>query len=297
MSPYHVPTDELARWLIQHAARSAPADLAERLEEEWLADLETRRGAMARLRLGIGCCWATRVIACEHVTANVIVTNSATGNEAMAAYARHDDWLLSRRTIALLLIVGLHVVVIYALATGLTPRILEVLPDRMLAVVVPPVQTPREPPPPLDPPRLTTTKLGDVEPDVKFDFTPDTPPVDNVIAAPGNSTIPGPPTVSKAPVSRVPGGPGKGFPNTADYYPAMAIRLGQRGISTIQVCVDDRGRLTAPPTLVKSSGSPSLDAGAMKLAKAGSGHYRPTTEDGRPVSSCYPYLIRFDFND
>jgi len=61
--------------------------------------------------------------------------------------------------------------------------------------------------------------------------------------------------------------------------------------------VDDKGRLTATPTIARSSGSSSLDEGALKLAKAGSGHYRATTEDGLPVSSCYEFLIRFNLKD
>lgn len=35
----------LARYLVGCAARKAPPGLAERLEEEWLADLMARRGA------------------------------------------------------------------------------------------------------------------------------------------------------------------------------------------------------------------------------------------------------------
>src|ERR1700730_2750548 len=111
--------DRIARWLIQHAARSAPPPLSERLEEEWLADLEARPGRMARLRFGVGCCWATRVIALEHCAPKVPATSSATGSKIMAAYAQHDYSFLSRRTTAFVLIVCLHAVLIYALATGL----------------------------------------------------------------------------------------------------------------------------------------------------------------------------------
>jgi len=61
----------------------------------------------------------------------------------------------------------------------------------------------------------------------------------------------------------------------------------------VRVCVDDRGRLAAQPTIARSSGSARLDDGALKLARAGSGHYRSSTEDGRPVPSCYPFRITF----
>ena len=45
---------------------------------------------------------------------------------------------------------------------------------------------------------------------------------------------------------------------------------------------------------MQSSGSARLDEGAIKLARAGSGHYRASTENGTPVSSCYGYLIKFN---
>jgi TonB family protein len=94
-------------------------------------------------------------------------------------------------------------------------------------------------------------------------------------------------------VQKVGGGPGAGFPETADFYPSVSIHLGEEGISTVRVCVDAKGRLTSEPTTVKGSGSARLDEGALKLARAGSGHYRATTEDGQPVDSCYPIGVRF----
>jgi hypothetical protein len=58
-----------------------------------------------------------------------------------------------------------------------------------------------------------------------------------------------------------------------------------------------QGRLTGAPELAKTSGIQRIDAAALKLARAGSGHYRPTTEDGAPVNSCYAYRIRFRLNN
>jgi TonB family protein len=94
-------------------------------------------------------------------------------------------------------------------------------------------------------------------------------------------------------VNRVLGGPGAGFPNTDDFYPEASRRLGEKGITTVGVCVDGAGRLVGKPTVEQSSGSVRLDEGAVRLAKAGSGHYRATTEDGHPVSACYPLRVRF----
>jgi len=73
--------------------------------------------------------------------------------------------------------------------------------------------------------------------------------------------------------------------------------MEHQGLVTVRVCTDDKGRLTAAPTLAETSGYPGLDQGALKLAQAGSGRYRATTEDGRPVSSCYPFRVRFQYKN
>jgi hypothetical protein len=61
----------LAHRLILYASQKAPAVLCERLKEEWLADLEYRSGPFAQLRLAIGCCWATTIIARDFDTAQL----------------------------------------------------------------------------------------------------------------------------------------------------------------------------------------------------------------------------------
>jgi TonB family protein len=125
-------------------------------------------------------------------------------------------------------------------------------------------------------------------------------PSDNVTSAiEENSIEPDSPPAVIPPhvIARIAGGPGAGFPDTADFYPSPSIRMGEQGISTVQVCVDSHGRLTADPTIVRGSGSARLDQGALKLARAASGHYRASTEDGQPVDSCYPLGIRFQLSN
>src|SRR5262249_40866186 len=136
-----------------------------------------------------------------------------------------------------------------------------------------------------------------IPPVEKFEATVEPVLVGDVIIA-GPDVNP-PPTGSTEikPVKRVLGGPGRGFPNTEDFYPADAIRKGQEGIVTIRTCVDEKGRLTAVPVVAQSSGTPSLDEGALRLAKAASGRYRATTEDGLAVSSCYEFRIAYRLKD
>lgn len=54
---------------------------------------------------------------------------------------------------------------------------------------------------------------------------------------------------------------------------------------------------TSDPTIVQTSGVAQLDQGALRLARAGSGHYRPSTENGRPVAACYAFRVRFRLDD
>ena len=282
--------DPLAQHLVQRAAHRSPPDLAERLEEEWLADLATRRTALARLRLALGCCWAASVIAREHGT-RVAAAATARGPKAVAAYAPPDSTFFSRRSAAAITILALHVVLIYLLTIGIVHRHAELIPPDIKAGFIDNGHPPT-PPPPLTGPHFTSPAV-----DVPTPYAPiDASPGDGAITLPVPEQDP-----QRAPVpitvQRVPGGPGKGFPNTADFYPDAEIRQGVQGSAALQVCVGADGRLSgAAPTITQSSLSPRLDAAALALARAGSGHYRPTTEDGRPVSSCFPLRVRFVLN-
>jgi biopolymer transport protein ExbD len=74
--------DAIATGLIRRAARQAPADLAERLEEEWLADLSERPGLSKRLSFAVGCCWAAAVIERDGIGQSVAVAAPAIAQDA-----------------------------------------------------------------------------------------------------------------------------------------------------------------------------------------------------------------------
>jgi TonB family protein len=286
--------DALPGKLIRRAARNAPPSLAQRLEEEWLADMATRRGQITRLRLAVGCWWAARVIAQEHALTCLAPAGSSGGHQIAAAVVPYHASFPSRRTIALLLIASLHTGLIYLLAIGFVHKAIETPPPAISAQFAPEAPTHQPPPPP------PTLKLTSVQVDVPPPEFKVYPSEDStaIRATPVDRTSEGATTpLTRRVPARVLGGPDKGFPNTADYYPDASRRLGEKGVASVQVCVDGSGRLTANPTIAQSSGSARLDAGALTLAKAGSGHYRATTEDGRAVSSCFAFRIRFDFRD
>jgi biopolymer transport protein ExbD len=80
--------DAIARRVIEHAAHRAPATLAERLQEEWLADLSDHQGRIARLRLALGCYWAAILIKRDCSTVRTPAMTAAASGMTMAAIPR-----------------------------------------------------------------------------------------------------------------------------------------------------------------------------------------------------------------
>ena len=286
--------DEIAHRLIHRAARRAPVALSERLTEEWLADLEAQGGAFSRLRFAFGCCWATTVISREHAVAAVPATGSAVAHAPLIRHARDDFPFFTGRTLTFVLVASLHVAVLYALAMQLGPAVTKIIAGPFAARVIEP--PPRSSIPASPRPQLSILKFEPPPPDVMPPIAPE-PPDTVADTRPVPADVAPPPPSRPAEVDRILGGPGLGFPSTDDFYPDASLRMGERGVATVSVCVDGKGRLTSGPTIVQSTGSTRLDQGALRLAKAGSGHYRATTEDGRPVSSCYPFRIRFELRN
>jgi TonB family protein len=82
-------------------------------------------------------------------------------------------------------------------------------------------------------------------------------------------------------------------PPTLDFYPPESRKLKEEGITRVKVCVNERGELIGDPVVVVSSGHPRLDEASIKLAKAGSGRYTPTTRAGKPISDCMEFNINW----
>jgi TonB family protein len=283
--------DQLTIRLIEHAARRAPPALSQRLQEEWLADLAARGGRLSRLRLAAGCWWAASVIIREYGVTGLAAVGS---NRAVVYAPPQAPGYISPRTVALVLIACLHLALIYFLSIGMANRTAQAPPPPIESVFSEEDVNRTLPPPPPLPPKFARPVIDTIEPDIPIEAPAGTQGLQNVPVHGSQE-----PNTSATPpkVDRVIGGPGKGFPNTADYFPDASRRLGEKGAASVQVCVDASGRLTSDPAIVHSSGNARLDAGALTLAKAGSGHYRPTIEDGRAVSSCFPFRIRFEFRD
>jgi periplasmic protein TonB len=294
MTSHHYRAEAFCAALIRRVAHTLPTELSERLEEEWLADLASRQGALAQLRLAAGCLWASRIIAHDFL-AGAAVASPAGGQRAVVALAPQSFSPFSRRGAMPIVIIGIHVVLIYAFASGFAVRIIEKVAKPMVTVDMAAAE-PKPPPEPFAVRKTTLENKGPVVPDLAL---PPQVVVEPTITAPAIAEGAGVDSghvftggVVVTPVRHI-GGPGSGFPTTDDYYPDSAIRQREEGSAAVQVCVNEKGKLNSTPTLLQSSGFAQLDEGALKLAKAGSGHYRSTTEDGRPVSDCFAFRVRY----
>ena len=112
--------DGVTHWLIHHAARRAPASLSSRLEEEWLADLESRSSALSRLRFAVGCCWATLVIVSDYPRSRVPAASPVAAARGFITLADGNFGYFSLRSGTLFLVVGIHAALLCGLITTLS---------------------------------------------------------------------------------------------------------------------------------------------------------------------------------
>lgn len=213
----------------------------------------------------------------------------------MASYsAPHDSQFFTRRVITFAVAVGVQVVIVLLLSTGLASRVINIVAPPIQTDIVQEVQKHDQAPPP-PPPKMEKPPVELPPPDVAINIPSETrtTAITNVT----NKPVPKP-TAPPAPVHHtitgISGMNNRNFPNVNDFYPPASARLGEDGTAMVHVCVGPNGRLVAPdPTIAKSSGHSRLDEAAIRLAKAGSGKYKPATEDGKPISACTSFSVKF----
>jgi protein TonB len=208
----------------------------------------------------------------------------------MAAYV-HDTDFFTRRTAVLAAIIALHVFILYALATGLARRAIEVLAPPIQTDIVQEEKNKEEPPPP-PPPEMRKEVVEVPPPDINIampEAGPSTTAITARVAEAPKAAAP----VAKAAIAATAVALGKGFPNVDDYYPDASRRLGEEGLTVVDICVGPDGKLTEPPKVGKTSGHERLDQAAVKVAQVGSGRFKPATEEGKPVTKCTQLPIRF----
>jgi len=190
----------------------------------------------------------------------------------------------SHRFVSIGFVALLHVVAIWALATGLIQDLASKLPQEFKAEVIPPKEQVKPPPPP-PPPDLQKPPPPFVPPpeiNIQTESTAPTITTQSKVAS-----LPPPPKVVAPPPK--PAGitapalvTARGSDCQMD-YPSIAVRLGQHGTTRVTVQVDSEGH-PSNVAITNSSGYDSLDRAAIKCVQD-HWHFKPAMENGRPVSS------------
>ncbi len=214
------------------------------------------------------------------------------------AYA--DQGMSRNRMIALAIVAVLHVIIGYALITGLALQVVKAIVKPLETVNVkeeaPPPEEP-PPPPPKDveippyvpPPEVsiaqtaaptitTQTTVAAPQPPV---FTPPAPPA------------PPAPAPTAAPTAATPKGRGNTF--TDDDFPDASRRAEESGTTRVTYTIGADGRV-GECQVTQSSGFPRLDEATCNIIKRRF-RFNPATREGQPVAETRPQSIKWKLTD
>jgi periplasmic protein TonB len=213
------------------------------------------------------------------------------------AYA--DQKMSGNKLTALIIVAILHVLVGYALVTGLAYSAVQKLKERVETFDVEEEKPPEEPPPPPPDQPLPPPPIVAPPPPISFErpspvqavSTP--PPVQlpvTTVAPP-----PPPPAAPPPPKFQPKGAAPKGNPGswaTTEDYPSRALREEREGVTRFRVTVGPDGRVT-DCQVTGSSGSPDLDEAACKNITRRA-RFNPATDgEGRPTTGSYANAVRW----
>lgn len=146
------------------------------------------------------------------------------------------------------------------LAFGVGTRIVAELTETEVVIIEEVVELDEEPPPP--PP--VDVELPPPPPQVVLpEFTFDVPPPPNAIQQVEQVERPVRPPPAPRPAVTIVSRPQAGRRATLPDYPAAARRAQEEGTTTLEMCIDERGRVT-DAKIVGSSGSDRLDQAALR---------------------------------
>jgi len=186
-----------------------------------------------------------------------------------------------RRAVSVAVVAGIHVLAIYALATGLASQLVQKGLEEIKAEVVQekPPDLPKTPPPP--PPQMEKPPPPFVPPpDINLVTEAPTQTITQV-----TTTITPPPPVAppkpQAPAISAPASIGRAHECGSRFYPPLATRLGHQGVTTIGFTIQPDGSVTNVH-VTESSGHDELDQAAVPCAERW--QYKPAMQNGQPVA-------------
>jgi len=215
-------------------------------------------------------------------------------------YSIDDPARNSKRTLAFVLVVIIHVLFFWVLASGLGAKVVEVVMGPVETKIIDEKPDEDKPPPP--PPEIDTPPPYVPPPEVSIEIPTDTAAttaITNVTTerpvAPVAPPPPPPKPVEHKVVRTPPSTQGRGARVGQPDYPPASRRAGEAGSVTLNICVDVSGRPTQV-TVAKSSGFERLDEAASSYAKR-NWKLVPAKEDGKPIASCGNFMVTFKLTD
>ncbi len=196
----------------------------------------------------------------------------------------------AQRYSGIALVIGLHVVVVYLLASGLGKTVVQVITGPIETKVIEEVQAkPDEPPPP--PPKLETPPPEFVPPPEIIIASDPAPATSTAITQVQNKVVtPPPPPQPKVEVTQPRSDPRR--PNSQPPYPTVSKRLGEEGVVTLQLYVTKNGRVSEAK-VQKSSGFPRLDEAAVREALR-NWRFIPAKRGDETIDAWYSINVRFE---
>lgn len=212
------------------------------------------------------------------------------------AYA--DQQMSGNKVTAFIVVLILHILVGYALVTGLAYEAVKKIREKVTTVDIKEEVKKEEPPPPppkkaevapppivAPPPRINVAPAAPVVETVRE--APPPPPVAPVIAAPA-----APPAPRFAPKGATPKGRGQGSWVTTADYPSRAQAEEREGVTRYRLSISADGKV-ADCQVTGSSGSPDLDDAACRniVRRA---RFNPATDgEGQPTTGSYTGSVRW----
>ena len=213
------------------------------------------------------------------------------------SYSIDDPSKNSKRTLAFVLVVIIHALFFWVLASGLgakmvqtvmgpvETKIIEELPDDDAEPPPPPPDI-EQPPPYVPPPEVTIETITQTAP---------TNTITTTQVRPVQQAPPPPAPVKAAGVTTKPSTQGRGARITQPEYPPASRRAGEAGTVQLKCYVQETGKCTEV-SVVKSSGFARLDEAAVKEVQR-NWKFVPGKEDGKPVAAWHTFAVTFRLTD
>ena len=211
------------------------------------------------------------------------------------AYA--DQEMSGNRIAAFVVVALIHIVVGYALVTGLAYEGVRAIVKKVTTVDIKKEEPKKEPPPP---PKQQAAPPPIVAPPPKINVNVTPPPVQTVVTPPPVAPVVpiiappapvAPPPPKFQPKQPQPKGRSGEWVTTND-YPSRALREEREGTTRFRLTVGPDGKV-ANCEITGSSGSPDLDEAACANLRR-RGKFTPATDgDGNPTTGYYSNAVRW----